>query len=81
MPESPEVDLAELRTKAKEVAEKFGAEILDKDVIEPVAFGLNALKLMFILDEAKGSEDLSNELAEIENVSSAEVVDMRRTVG
>lgn len=81
MPDSPELDLSELRIKAKEVSSNFGAELLDRDVIEPVAFGLKALKLMFILDESKGSEDLSNELAAIEGVSSTEVVDMRRTVG
>ena len=81
MPETPEIDLTELRNKAKEVSEKFGAELLDKDVIEPVAFGLKALKLMFILDEAKGSEDLSDLISGIEGVSSSEVIDMRRAVG
>ncbi|MBI2148216.1 elongation factor 1-beta [Candidatus Woesearchaeota archaeon] len=81
MPEYPEVDLNEIRKKAKETADNFGAELLDKDIIEPVAFGLKALKLMFLLDESKGSEDLSNEISSIENVSSAEVVDMRRAVG
>ena len=81
MPESPETDLQEIRNKAKEVSKEFGADLLDKDVIEPVAFGLNALKLMFILDESKGSEGLTDLLSVIENVNSAEVVDMRRTIG
>ena len=81
MPDSPETDLNDIRTKAQEVAKIFGAELLDKDIIEPVAFGLKALKLMFYFDESKGSEDLSNLISEIENVSSAEVVDMRRAVG
>ena len=81
MPDSPETDLNDIREKAKDVADRFGAELLDKDVIEPVAFGLKALKLMFYFDESKGSEDLTNLIAEIENVSSAEVVDMRRAVG
>ncbi len=81
MPDSPETDLQELRVKAKEIGLKFSAELLDRDEIEPVAFGLNALKIMFLIDESKGSEDLSNEIATIEKVSSAEVVDMRRVVG
>ncbi|MBS3152498.1 elongation factor 1-beta [Candidatus Woesearchaeota archaeon] len=81
MPESPEIDLKILRDKAKEVSDDFGAELLDKDFIEPVAFGLNALKLIFYLDESKGSEDLADKISSIEGVSSAEVVDMRRAIG
>jgi len=81
MPESPETDFAKIRARAKEVAKKYSADLLDKDEIEPVAFGLKALKLMFIIDESKGSEDLTEEILKIEEVSSAEVVDMRRAVG
>ena len=81
MPEDPEIDLNDIRVKAKEVGESMGAELLDKDQIEPVAFGLNSLKIMFIIDESKGSEELTENISSIEGVSSAEVVDMRRTVG
>jgi len=81
MPDSPEIDLQVLRVKAKEASDAFGAELLDKDEIEPVAFGLKALKLIFYLDEAKGSEDLANKIASIKGISSAEVIDMRRAVG
>lgn len=81
MPDSPETDLALLRVEAKKKGDSFGAELLDKDVIEPVAFGLSALKLIFLFDESKGSEDLVNLIAEIPEVSSAEVCDMRRAIG
>ena len=81
MPEDPEIDLNDIRSKAKEVGGKMGAELLDKDQIEPIAFGLKALKIMFIIDESKGSEELTENISSIEGVSSAEVVDMRRTVG
>ena len=81
MPTSPEVDLDVLKSEARIKANEFGAELLDKDEIEPVAFGLKALKLMFLFDESKGSEDLVNLISEIPNVSSAEVCDMRRAVG
>lgn len=81
MPDDPEIDLNEIRTKAKEVGNQFGAELLDKDQIEPVAFGLKALKLMFIIDESKGSEELAEQISSIEGVSSAEVIDMRRALG
>lgn len=81
MPEDTDTDLKLIRSKAEKISKDFGAELLDKDQIEPVAFGLKALKLMFLLDESKGSEELSDKLASIEGVSSAEVVDMRRAVG
>ena len=81
MPEDIEIDLAQLRGKAKRVAEAMGIETLDKDEIEPVAFGLKALKMVFLFDESKGSEDLTNGIAAIEGVSSAETIDMRRAIG
>ena len=81
MPESPEVDFKQVRSKASEVAKKFNAQLLDKDEIEPVAFGLKSLKITFFMDESLGSEDITNELSTLEGVSSAEVCDMRRAVG
>ena len=81
MPESPETDLNSIRKKVETIAEKFEAQLLDKDEIEPVAFGLKALKLIFMLDESKGSEELAEAVAELEEVSSTDVIDMRRALG
>lgn len=81
MPEDTDTDLNKIRQEAKKISKDFEAELLDKDQIEPVAFGLKALKLMFLLDESKGSEELAEKLSSIKGVSSAEVIDMRRAVG
>ena len=81
MPGDPDVDLNGLRDEAKKISDDFGAELLDKDEIEPVAFGLKALKLVFYLDESKGSDELAEKISSVEGVSSAEVIDMRRAVG
>lgn len=81
MPEDTDTDLNKIRSKAEKISKDFEAELLDKDQIEPIAFGLKALKLMFLLDESKGSEELAEKLSSIEGVSSAEVIDMRRAVG
>ncbi len=81
MPESPDTNLKDLRTKIQVIVTNFGGELLDRDIIEPVAFGLMALKLMIIIDESKGSEDLGNEIGNVSEVSSVDVVDMRRAVG
>ena len=81
MPDSPETDLQELTINAKNVIEKHGGEV-GKEEIEPVAFGLKAIKLTFIRDEAKGGADaIEAELAELEGVTSAEVIDVRRAIG
>ena len=81
MPDSPDTDFKKIRNEVKVLANNLDIELLDKDILEPVAFGLKALKLMFLLDESKGSEDIANEISSIEGVSSAEVIDMRRAIG
>lgn len=82
MPESPETDLKEIEEKAKILIQNFTGEDQIKTEIEPIAFGLRALKLTFVMDESIGStEELENEIKEIKEVSSVEVVDVRRAVG
>ncbi len=81
MPESTEVDLKQLEQKATAMITDFGGEV-GKVEIEPIAFGLNALKLIFVMDEKIGStESLENKVAELNEVASAEVTDVRRAVG
>jgi len=49
---------------------------------EPIAFGLNALKIMFVMDESKGStEALEENIKKIDGVNSVETVDVRRAIG
>lgn len=81
MPADPNVNLEELQKKAEEKIKKFGGDI-GKVTIEPVAFGLNVIKILFVMDEAKGStEPLEQELATLQGISSAQVSDVRRAVG
>ena len=48
----------------------------------PIAFGLKALDILFVMDEAKGStEELEKTVSQIEGVESVEVPDVRRAVG
>jgi elongation factor 1-beta len=82
MPESPEVNLEELETKVKEAIKNYAGEGDTKSEIEPIAFGLKALKITFVMDEKLGSpDDLSEKVAEFEEVASAEIVDVRRALG
>lgn len=81
MPESPDADLKAVEKKAEEEIKKFGGEVGKKEV-EPVAFGLNALKFFFVMDESKGStEELEKKISEIKGVGSVSVEDVRRAVG
>tara|TARA_B100000315_G_C14295592_1_gene459370 strand:+ start:276 stop:551 length:276 start_codon:yes stop_codon:yes gene_type:complete len=81
MPESPEINLKELEEKAKLEIENFGGEV-GKVEIEPIAFGIKALKLIFVMPEEKGStEELEKNVSEIIGVNSAEVTDVRRAIG
>lgn len=77
MPESPDVDLA----KIKEDVEKSipqGTE-LHKIEEEPIAFGLVALNVIVVVGDAEGgTEKVEENFSKLENISSIEVVDVRR---
>lgn len=82
MPESPEVDLNKVEADAKKKIIDFAGEGDMKIEQEPIAFGLKALKIIFIMSEDKGStEPLEDSLSEIQGVNSVEVIDVRRAVG
>lgn len=80
MPISPDVDLEEIKTQAKEIIESNkGTKTMFEE--EPIAFGLKAVIAGFDLDEEYELEPIENALREIKKVNSAEVVDMRRAFG
>ena len=82
MPTSPEVDLNRLLEKVKTEITKFSGEEQFKVEEKPVAFGLKALEIIFVMDESKGdTEPLEKKIGEIEEVNSVEVTDVRRAVG
>ena len=83
MPTSPDVDLDLVEAEVKKLIYSFTEEEVEtKTEIEPVAFGLNAIKLLFVSDEAKGTTDtLEKQITELEGVNSVEVTDVRRVIG
>lgn len=81
MPENPESDLDKVQMESDHLIKEFGGELGRADK-EPVAFGLVALKLVFVMDEALGStEELEEKLRALEGVASVEVSDIRRAIG
>ena len=82
MPENPDVDLKKLEEDALSKIKEFAGDCETKIEIEPIAFGLKALKITFVMDESLGStEPLEKAISEIEDVSSFEIIDVRRAIG
>jgi elongation factor 1-beta len=82
MPESPDVDMKALEELCLQKVKDFAGECETRVEIEPIAFGLKALKIKFVMDEDLGStEPLEISISEIEDVSSMEILDVRRAIG
>ncbi len=87
MPEGVEINLQELEKEVKEKIIDFAGPDFkeDSDIkieIVDVAFGLKALDIKAIFDESRGgTEELENNITEIEGVKSVEVTDVRRIIG
>lgn len=80
MPSSPETNLEEIKVKAKGIIkENKGTKTRFEEI--PIAFGLKAIHAFFDLDESHELEPIENNLSKIENVSSVQVIDMRRAFG
>ncbi|PIN73640.1 elongation factor 1-beta [Candidatus Woesearchaeota archaeon CG10_big_fil_rev_8_21_14_0_10_45_16] len=82
MPVSPEVDLEQIKAKAKDIAKEAGAigEMLVKE--DPIAFGLKAVLVMVMYDvDSTDFEGIAGKMAEIEDVQSSEVAKMDLALG
>lgn len=79
MPSSPDVNLEEIKNASKEIVEKNGGKSSNFEE-EPIAFGLKALNLMFLYPEEKPLEALEEEIQKIDNINSAETIDIRRAL-
>jgi len=81
MPKSPETDLDKVKEEATKLISEFGGEV-GKSEVEPVAFGLKAVKLIFTTDEKNGGTDeLEEKIVALDDVNSCEVTDIRRALG
>ncbi|MAE13659.1 elongation factor 1-beta [Candidatus Woesearchaeota archaeon] len=82
MPESPDTDLEALKNAALSEIKAFCNETQTKCEEQPVAFGLKAVQIIFVMDESIGStESLETKISEISGVNSVEVTDVRRAIG
>ncbi len=79
MPESPEVDLAQLREKLEKKIYTLGGKVNQAEE-EPIAFGLKAIIITIAWPEEKSTDLLESEL-QTEEVSSVQIIDYRRAFG
>ena len=80
MPSSPSSDLARIKQEVEKIIKKHKEKIL-KEEIQPIAFGLNAMLLTVSWPDDKSADELEEQLSEIEDVNSAQIVDVRRAIG
>ena len=80
MPNSPETDMKKIEQDVKILLEKQGVKNPGFE-IQPIAFGLKALIIMFGWPEEKELEELEEKLRKIKEVSSAHLIDIRRAIG
>ena len=77
MPESPEVDLENLKAEIQSVMPD-DAEF-HKIEEEPIAFGLTALNVIFIIEDGEGGTEATEQaISQISDVASIEITDTRR---
>ena len=75
MPESPEVNLEELKKALKQKLPGI-QEIRE----EPIGFGLKSLKLLAVLNDAGGETDaIEKSLSEVAGVERAEIIEVTLT--
>ena len=77
MPESSDVDLKEIEVAAKKIVEEFGGNNKEYS-IEDIAFGLKAVIVFFFYTDDKNIDVMEDRLAKIQNVASAQLIDMRK---
>jgi elongation factor 1-beta len=80
MPSSPEEDLKSIETEITSLLTKEGVQKPQFE-IQPIAFGLKALIVMFGWPEEKPLEDLEESIQKIKGINSVQILDMRRAIG
>jgi len=81
MPDSPKVNLDVLQKAAlKKIKDAIG-DTETKVEKEAIGFGLNALKILFVMDEDKNVDVIESSVKKTKGVQSVDVTDVRRAIG
>jgi len=80
MPISLETDLVKIKEEVRRVTTRNNVKNPMFEM-QPIAFGLKALIVLFGWPEEKELGEFENSLSKIQGVRSVEVIDMRRAIG
>jgi len=80
MPDSPSADLKAIEKKTEEIINSMHKTLV-KFEEEPIAFGLSAIITSFAWNDEIEIEVLEAKLQQIPNVSSVEILDIRKAFG
>lgn len=76
MPENPDVNLDDLKETIKNAVDSESFEKIEE---EPIGFGLVALNVTIVVDDGEGgTEPAEKAIADIDDVQTVEVTDVRR---
>lgn len=81
MPVGVETDLKILENSVREKIRKFIDDEGIRAEKKPIAFGLNAVEFMFVMDENKNLGELEEIIRALDHVENVETIDVRRAVG
>jgi translation elongation factor aEF-1 beta len=82
MPEDPSIDLKHIEHEALKLITAFSDDRPKRVDIKPVAFGLQSVNIVFLMDDMKGDTSaVEKQIAEISGVQSVECTDVRRIIG
>ncbi len=80
MPESPQTNLEEIKLVSEGIINQNNGTVARIEE-EPIAFGLIAVIITFSISESQELEPIEEALSKIKNVSSTQIIDMRRAFG
>ena len=80
MPDSPDANLKAIEAKAEEIINSMHKTLVRIEE-QPIAFGLKAIILSFAWNDDIELEKLDAELQKVEDVSSVEILDVRKAFG
>ena len=80
MPDSPQVNLENIKKESKSRLENEGAKNISFEE-KPIAFGLTAVMVKFAWQEEKSTDLVETTLSSIPEVSSVTIEDYRRAFG
>lgn len=80
MPSSAESDIEDIKNNVTSLLSEKDVENPQFEV-EPIAFGLKSLTVLFGWPEENPLEEIEDKLGKVEGVGSSEVIDIRRAIG